>query len=250
MSANSVRTNTTSAIIALLLSCPAVVHGELDDGPRFDPQPTTLPAFPDEGCVTGQTNDINAQLGLVGPYEIQQLCHAVPPGDPGDLKGLAFPLEACMDGGIDRVALNFRIGMIGDFFHLYVWRDLNGLPNDACGLEAYASREEIGDLWPFFSMHELCDIGIPVVEGERIWVGAVYWLIDNTFGAHWYLGRNTVGGLLDQAYVNESGAEGDWVDLFHHARGNRFGVFVFQSEDCGAVPVEATSWGAVKALMR
>jgi hypothetical protein len=235
--------------VSLVLLAPAG-GAELCDGPPPAAGPVAPPVFPDAGCVTGQTNDLNGQLGLLGAREIQVPCHEVPPGDLGDYKGFAFPLEACMTGGIDKVALNFRIADPGDPFILYIWRDLGGLPNDVCGLEAHLSVEYVEDGGLIFSMYDLCDLGIPLTLGERFWVGVVYKIIVRVFGADWYLGRNLEGGYSDTAYVNETGRPGAWADLIHYGHGNRFGVFVYLSDACGPVPVETSSWGAVKALMR
>jgi hypothetical protein len=240
----------TIVAIATAAAVPGASQAGIDPGPLRPPITIPLPAIEDDACVTGQTNDITGQLGLTGRTEVQLLCDQTPPGDPGDLKGFAFPLESCMDGAVDRVAINFRIGEPDVLFYIYLWRDQQALPLDACGLELYAGQHAIQEGGYTFSTYDLCDRGIPLADGERFWLGVIYRRVEYLFGANWYIGRNTGVGREDQAYLNESGVPGAWVDLNLSGLGNRYGIFVFESSDCGPVAVEPSSWGAVKALMR
>jgi hypothetical protein len=203
------------------------------------------------GCTTGQTNNIDGQLGIDGPFRLQNPCRPTfPGGNPDELTGFAFVLNGCRNGGIGEVALFFATANPGDEFFLFVWRDFGGLPNDACGLAAFGALEFVKTEGPFFSIYDLCDFAIPIADDERIFIGVVYRAILEVFGADWYFGRNTTPGFSDRGYVNLSGTQGTWQDLNALGFGNRWGVVMTNLSTCGPLPVEPTTWGAVKALLR
>lgn len=226
-------------------------RGRLNTGPTIDgPVPPTIPPQFAGGCTTGQTNNLNGQAGIDGPEQFQSPCLPGSPEGIDDLIGFAFVLRGCMDGGIGDVALNFRIADIGDPFYLFIWRDLGGLPNDACGLAAYGAIHYVQVDDVLFSVYNICNAAVPIADGERFFVGVVYHRITELFGPDWFIGRNVTPGFPDRAYINLSGQHGDWMDLHNIGLGNRWGIIMNILTDCGPVSVEPSSWGAVKALWR
>lgn len=214
--------------------------------------PTPLPAAPRDGCVTGQTNDLDAQAGIEAEARVQSPCLPGRPGAEGDLTGFAFVLTGCGDGGIGEISLCFGTAQLETPFYLFVWRSVGGLPADACGLAAYGALQRVQDEFPFFSVYDLCAARVPIAEGERIFVGVVYRNVVEILGPDWFLARNAEDGFADLGYVNMSGKPGVWADMagLDLGLGNRWGVFMTILSECGGLAVEDSSWGAVKALLR
>jgi hypothetical protein len=240
-------------LLALATGVAGRAHGQsLDIGPDRDWPPGSPPVFVRQGgCTAGQTNSINGQAGIDGPFRLQNPCRPTfPGGNPNELTGFAFVLHGCMNGGIGEIALHFATAEAGDEFFLYVWRDLGGVPNDACGLAAFGALEFVKSEGPFFSIYDICDFGVPIADDERIFVGVIYRVVTKVFGPDWFFGRNTTPGFPDHAYVNLSGQQGDWEDLAGLGLDNRWGVVMTNLSTCGPLPVEPSSWGAVKALLR
>ncbi len=224
----------------------AVIARALPAGVRAVP-----PVFTGDGCTTGQTNDLDAEAGIFGAERTQTPCLPGESGREGDLTGFAFVVNGCLDGGIGEIALCFATAPIGDTFYLFVWRSVGGLPNDACGLAAYGARQVLQTEFPSFSVYDICDRQVPIADGERVFVGVVYRVVAQIFGPHWFMARNAEDGFADLGYINQTGADGDWVDMntLGLGIGNRWGVIMTNLTTCAPAPVEETSWGAVKALL-
>ncbi len=247
-----------AAAIAIAIAALGLAAAGADarpaSGAHLDPGPASAlpapppPQFSHTGCTAGQTNQIDAQAGIDGEPHEQFPCLPGQPGGAGDLTGFAFVLRGCLTGGIGEIALHFRVAEIGDPFYLFIWRDLGGLPSDACGLAAYGAYHNIqveGGLW---SIYDLCSEMIPIADGERIHVGVVYRFLSNVFGPDWYIGRSSAPGFPDHAYVNLSGAQGDWVDLAAQGYANRWGVSMTNLTGCGPADITTSTWGAIKAM--
>lgn len=255
-------TSHCSGVVALILvltasgvlcgALPAPAAPRLIAHPLAAPARPPLPAATGDGCVTGQTNDLDGQAGIEGEARVQSPCLPGQPGAEGDLTGFAFVLTGCGDGGIGEIDLCFGTAQLETPFYLFVWRSVGGLPADACGLAAYGALQLVQDEFPFFSVYDICDAHVPVAEGERIFIGAVYRNVVEILGADWFLARNVADGFADQGYVNISGKPGVWTDMagLDLGLGNRWGVFITIRSECGGLAVEDSSWGAVKALLR
>lgn len=248
---------TAIAIAGLWLATAAAAAPVAASAPHLDlgMAPGVAPAPPkpsSDGCTAGQTNQIDAYAGINGEPREQFPClPGHEQGGAGDLTGFDFVLRGCQAGLIGEIALHFRIAEIGDPFYLFVWRDLGGLPSDACGLAPYGAYHNVQVDGGLFSIYDLCDEMLPIAEGERIHIGVVYRFLSKVFGPDWYMGRNSATGYPDHAYVNLSGASGDWVDLATQGNGelgNRWGVFMTNLAQCGPADITPATWGAIKAL--
>ncbi len=211
------------------------------------------PSWPlDSGCVSNQGAAPNAGLGVQGAYGPQGDCVAGSTSDPADLVGFAMALESCQDGWVMSTSVAFDLADQGDQWHLYLWRDLGGMPYDACGMEcATAMNLSLSSAGPVWETHDWSPAACPCATyaGETLYVGAVY--VNGSSPADWYVGYDDrVGGQSGRAFGNLSGAHGDWPDLNSYGYGFAWGVENVVDSDCGSVPVEASSWGAVKNLYR
>ncbi|MGD8394987.1 MAG: hypothetical protein PVF43_05895, partial [Candidatus Eiseniibacteriota bacterium] len=176
------------------------------------------------------------------------------------------PLVSCGAGFVKYTDVEFNRADIGDAWQLYLWRDLGGLPNDACGLECAVAAgnpltiQSDGPTWESYSW---AAEGCPcqATSGERLWVGIVYVQVESGI-PDWYVGRQEEpGGYVDHGYANVYGAHGDWGDLVDLAGpefGNLWGVQYAVSTDCSpttSIPsgdgeIRESSWGRVRTLYR
>jgi len=206
-----------------------------------------LPAFGD--CTTNQGAVVNASIGIDGTFGAQGPCLAGSPGQPGNLIGFAFALNSCMNAAVERVKVQFQIAQAGDQWHHYLWRDQGGLPNDACGLECGAATNlMITANGPTIQTYDWEESACPceLVNGERFYVGVIY--ANVTTPADWAVGRNNIPVGAGNGFRNTTGNHGAWVELSTVGFGNRFAVEAVIGPDCGLVPVDPSTWGAVKSI--
>jgi hypothetical protein len=199
-------------------------------------------------CHVTQGAVVNASIGIDASVGAQGACLPGDPGQPGNLIGFAFKLVSCQSALVERTRVQFQIADAGDQWHHYLWRDQAGLPNDACGLEcAVATNLTIsvnGPTLQTFDWPQPC--ACEVVNGEAFYVGVVYANVTNP--ADWRIGRNNVPVGPGNGFRNTTGNHGAWVELSTVGFANRFAVEATIGPDCGLIPVEGTSWGAVKNL--
>jgi len=189
-----------------------------------------MPAAParslDSGCVSSQGATPNAGLGIQGTYGPQGDCVAGNANDPADLVGFALALESCQSGWVMSTSVAFNAAEQDDQWHLYLWRDLGGLPYDACGMEcATAMNLSISQAGPVWETHDWSAAACPCATfaGETLYVGAVY--VNGSTPADWYLAYDdSVAGMVGKAFGNLSGAHGDWPDLVSFGYGHTWGV--------------------------
>jgi hypothetical protein len=247
--------------LGILFALPAFAaeFDAISDLPPAPPSPGSqldVPCTSDQGAVL-----LDAALGLQATTAAYNQGECIPgnPGDPGDLGGFAFALQTCQDGFLTQTSVYFTGSntQAGDMWHCYVWRDLGGLPADACGMECAVSTFETitgPDVWTTVDWStQAC----PCVSfnSEQLWVGTVYELVDLQSpggpGPDWYVGRDsTPTGIAGTGFGNLSGAHGDWQDLNDFGYGHYWGVENVFDIECGGVPVEPSTWGATKALYR
>lgn len=228
---------------------PVEASVSLSIGPSTPPRGTYIPDLAAGECMVSQNASVNAQLGIQGTFGPQTGCLPGNTGDPGNLIGFAFPLASCMAGCMKSVSFEFNIADAGDEYHYYLWRSLGGEPNDACGLEAFSALNRTLGAGPYVDTVVFGPADVVLVDdGERLLHGAVY--VTGRVPADWFIGRENTGGLADKAFGNLSGNHGDWADLNGFGFGNRWGVSHVIKSDCGATPVEPSTWGSVKALYR
>ena len=91
------------------------------------------PALAD--CTSTQGATVNASIGIDGVAGAQGACIPGDPGQPGGLIGFAFKLVSCEAAFVKKVGIHFQVADAGDQYRHYLWRNLGGIPNDACGLE-------------------------------------------------------------------------------------------------------------------
>jgi hypothetical protein len=72
--------------------------------------------------------------------------------------------------------------------------------------------------------------------------------VNGSTPADWLVGRNNAPVGAGFGYGNLTGNHGDWQDLSGFGYGNRWAVENVIGPSCGTVPVEPTTWGAVKSL--
>ncbi len=188
------------------------------------------------GCVSDQgAVPTGASLGLEGSF-VQGDCVPAefPARTPQNLIGMAFAVEACSAGVVTATRIRFEQADPGDQYHLYLWRDAGGIPDDACGSEcAKVLDVTIPEAGPV--VHEYVSFvsaGCPceVTEGERLYVGVIY--VNGTVPADWSIGREGVTGIPGNAYVNLSGEHGSWTDLNDLGFGDRWAVELTISTEC------------------
>lgn len=240
------------AVILLFATAPLLPlpPAGLDRGPDLPPPEAAPPPAVETGeCRADQGGVIDAQLGMQGTGGTQEACLPGGVGEPGNLRGFALLLEGCMAGCLRQVRIGFRIADAGDTYHYVLWRDAGGRPNDACGLAAFeAPWRQLAADGPLEETIELDGETVLVEEGERLYHGVLYAQLADP--PDWYIGRQAVAGLAGMAYVNLSGGHGAWVDLDEFGFGSRWDVAHVITSACGATPVMARTWGAVKALYR
>ena len=252
------------AVIALLAAMPALA-GNLDPGPEIITPSPPSPSHDGLNCISAQDATVNASLGLSNGHPDQGPCLEVPPPDSANLAGFAFPLASCGDGFVKYVDIQFNIADAGDEWQLYLWRDLAGLPNDACGMEcavAVGNPIQILNDGPTWETYNWAPEGCPcqTFGAERLWVGLIYVQLFSGL-PDWFLGRQEGPiGLFDMGYANVWGQHGAWEDLasFGFDYGNRWGVQYSVSTDCSAttsIPTESegmseSTWGALRAYYR
>jgi hypothetical protein len=227
--------------------CAAEFHA-LTNQPPVPPAPETNLDTP---CTSTQGAVIDGSLGLQGPEGTFGCCLPGNPGEPGNLNGFAMTLSSCQDGWVVTTNVMFNVADGGEVYHLYLWRDLGGIPYDACGLEcAYACDKVIGAAGPTWESHDWTGAGCPCVtfSQELLYVGVTYVTISTP--PDFYVGREDSPGHIGMAYGNLSGNHGDWTDLNDFGYGNLWGVENIIDTECGGVPVESSNWGSVKALYR
>ena len=202
------------------------------------------PCTSDQGAVT------DAQLGIQGAFGPQGPCIPGNPGDPADLVGMAFALASCQDGWVVQTNIEFKIADGGEGWHLYLWRDLGGIPFDACGLECAVATGLTTPVGPAWYAADWTAAACPCVtfNQEILYVGTIY--VDGVTPPDWFVGREDVPGFAGLGFGNLSGNHGDWADLNDFGYGNKWGVENIIDTDCSGVPVEPSSWGAMKNLYR
>jgi hypothetical protein len=211
-----------------------------------------VPAFAVD-CVSNQGAVPNASIGISGTFGPQGGCLPGSPGSPGNLIGFAFRLTACQSAFIEEVAIQFQIAQVGDQYHHYLWRDVGGLPNDACGMEcgvAVGNPVAITANGPTIQRFPWDHQGCPceVQSGERFYVGVIY--ANVTSPADWQIARNNIPIGAGNGFWNTTGNHGAWVELSTVGFGNRFAVEALIGPDCGLVPADEATWGTIKNLYR
>ncbi len=204
-------------------------------------------------CTVNQGAAVNSSIGIAGSAGAQGACTPGNPGDPGNLIGFAFKLTACQAAFVENTQVHFQTGQAGDQYHLYLWRNLGGIPNDACGLEcgvAAGNPLTIASAPPtvetFLWSGQACPCEL--ANGETFYVGVVYATV--TSPADWAIGRNNVPVGAGNGFWNTTGNHGAWVELSTVGFANRFGVQAVIGPDCGQVPVDETTWGIIKNIYR
>ncbi len=169
---------------------------------------TCNPAIPDQ--------KLGIQLNYLGGD-----CLPGPPFTPGNLVGFAFPFDNPAPGGR---LIGLRIFFVSPrvpSFHLYLWNDALGLPDDTCGGEL----RKILNV-PIGGDSVFTDIAIdpPLAwgVGQRLWVGAVY--PSTSIPPAWAIGRVSGPSTTGRAYANFTGDHADWFDLDDFDYGQCFGV--------------------------
>jgi PKD repeat protein len=169
---------------------------------------TCDPAIPDQ--------KLGIQLNYVGGD-----CSPGPPFTPGNLVGFAFPFDNPPPGGRLVGVRIFFISPRVPSFHLYLWNDALGLPDDTCGGEI---RKLLNV--PIGGDSTFTDIPInPPLEwgvGQRLWIGAVY--PSTGIPPAWAIGRVSGPSTTGRAYANFTGDHADWFDLHDFDYGQCYGV--------------------------
>jgi hypothetical protein len=162
--------------------------------------------------------------------------------------GFAFPLPACGPGAVKATRVQF-LADAGDTYHLYLWRDLGGVPEDACGLECARTPAPaiISTGGPSVQTYDWTNLNCPcrLDDCGNLYVGVVYTVISDP--PDWHVGFETLGTVPDLGLVNLTGSHGDWRDLIDYGHGHRWGVENVIGSDCGPVPVEVASFEAAAA---
>lgn len=174
-------------------------------------------------CVSSQgAGAASAALGITNTTLITQgACLPGGPGLPGNMVGFSLPVVSCQTGAVKNTSIGFFIpnppGPPGRY-HLYLWRDQGGLPNDACGLEcavAPGNPQTIPVAGVSTQTFDWFPLGCPchTTAGERIHIGAVFAEITPA-PADWNVTRDTTQpSAPGRAYINLSGNHGGWNDL-------------------------------------
>lgn len=220
----------------------------------------------DGACVSDQgATTLDNSLGLQDPANVginQGPCIPGGAGAPGDLEGFAFPLTSCGDGFVVQsdITMDQRDGDAHNaLYHNYIWRDMGGIPNDACGMEcAVATNLAIPPLNDHTNQtHDWTAAGCPCItfNGERLHQGVVFELIrPATLGPDFFVSFDDQPAVpdLDRCLVNLSATHGDWVDINGLASqfARPYHVAITIDEMCDGTPVEASTWGAMKNLYR
>lgn len=120
-------------LILLAMPTPAAEFVSIEAG-KTPPAPSRI----DVACTSSQgATFCDHMIGIQGTFGPQGSCISGNPGDPGDLVGFAWALASCQDGWVVETRVLFAGDVVepGDEWQLYLWRDLGGIPFDACGLE-------------------------------------------------------------------------------------------------------------------
>jgi hypothetical protein len=239
--------------LGILFALPAFAaeFNAISDLPPAPPSPGSqldVPCTSDQGAVL-----LDAALGIQGAFGPQGQCIPGNPGELGDLVGMSFALETCQDGFLIQSNVYFSGSTTtpGDMWHCYVWRDLGGIPADACGMEcavAYDLTIDGPDVW---TTVDWTGQACPCVSfaGEQLYLGTIY--VNGETPPDWYVARDSApAGIVGTGFGNLTGNHGDWADLNDFGYGMYWGVENVFDIECGGVPVEPSTWGATKALYR
>lgn len=235
----------------LFVALPALASTNLissDVGGPTIPMPEAV-SQPDCRCNAGVV--VNADLGLQSTTPRPQgPCIPGDPGQPGDLAGFSFPVNACQQGFVKTTEVVFRQAQVGDQWRHYLWRDQGGVPIDACGMECGLANNPLTidadgqSVQVYDWIPDFCPC--VVIDQEKIHIGVVY--ANVTAPPDWAVGRNNFPVGAGKGLVNQTGDHGDWQDLNDFGFGNNWGVDLIIGTECSVVPVESTSWGTLKSL--
>ena len=239
----------TAIALGMLLALPVFAAEFVALTGQTSPPPP--PVVGDTPCTSSQGAVIDASLGLQGGDADFDCCLPGNPGEPGNMNGFAFALVSCQDGWVNQSNLQVNVGDGGEPYHAYVWRDLGGIPFDACGMEcAIDCDRTVAGVPPVWEVIDWTGAACPCVtfNGEILYVGVTYGHI--TTPPDFFIGRQNTPGNVGTGYGNLSGNHGEWDDLNDFGFGNLWGAENVIDIECGGVPVEPSSWGAMKNLYR
>jgi hypothetical protein len=253
-------------LIGALCCAPALAATTIDmvPGPGT-PAPanqlTDTPCTGDQGAVE-MSGAVGLRLTTPGdPVHVGSSCDDPSAPDPNaTLQGLGFPVASCQDGFVIATSItlvDFSGAPEETTRRLYLWREVGGLPLDTCGLECAAANgdapivkpplaEPTPQVWDWTA--EACPC--LTFSGEILWIGSIYEYI--TTNGQWYAEYDDTGGAsqFGFGFGNLTGVHGGWEDLANYGFGSPYHVSNTVDIECGGVPVEDSSWGAMKNLYR
>lgn len=236
--------------LGLMLALP-VYAVQLEVGPPVSGPEPVYPVSPDVSCTSSMGASVfDSQVGITGGFGPQAPCIPGGPGTPGDLIGLSYKVTSCGDGFVTTSRVRFNIANPGELYYHAIYRDGGGIPFDACGMECGVANGgamlSIVGTGPTWETYDWTADGCPCLtfSGEALFTSYIYSV------ASWFIARDAGVVVQGEAFGNLSGNHGDWQDLFNFGFGNPYAVEYDVSDQCGGVPVEPSTWGAMKNLYK